>query len=154
MRVFKALRAAANLNLANVQGDVCSRGFPKKYEIYYFFSINKQKKFPDAMGRLMSDPTKHISNLQEVKDDWKTIDDEKHATVKSIQNNTYALIGFSIWGLNKLSFSIESLISILTEAQIDCRRLRRRQRLIAQRLTNFRSGILQWYATARRGQSE
>jgi hypothetical protein len=123
MRVFKALRAAAAVNVTNVQGDVFSRGFPKHYEIYYFFSINEGKNFPKAVGTLMS--KKHISNLKQVIDDWGVIDKDKEEAEKTrtkapLREMAHALIGFSSSGLKKLSPLIGIPVAMLIRPRVDC----------------------------------
>ncbi|KAK0642165.1 hypothetical protein B0T16DRAFT_449408 [Cercophora newfieldiana] len=108
MRLFRALRAAAP-NLSEIQGDLFSRGFPKFYETYYFFSIQRPGDFSKALPKLVDG--KHISSLAAVLGQWKDLDkplneSTKEKTVTQLSN---ALIGFSVFGLKEIERGIQSL---------------------------------------------
>ena len=100
----------AAVSLDNVQGDLFSRGFPKFYESYYFFSIvqDKEKDFCKALKILVSEKDKHISSLTKVLADWAKVDDvarnnrEDPAHKKFIPTSN-ALIAFTKRGLDKVS---------------------------------------------------
>ena len=93
-------------NLANLQGDLFSRGFPKYNETYYFFSIvvGKEKDFTRALTALKQ--SQAISSLEKVLNDWKTIADtnaNRNVDGKKILPLTNALIAFSKKGLERVS---------------------------------------------------
>ena len=91
--------AMAPLNQANVQGDLFSRGFPKYFETYYFFSIvsGKEKEFSKALAVLAK--SGQISSLTKVREDWHAIDHRIPGVVIPISN---ALIALSKSGLDKV----------------------------------------------------
>ena len=87
----------ASVNLDNVQGDLFSRGFPKIHETYYFFSILKEKEFPQRLAALGK--SGQISNLTKVMDHWKVVDARAQGEIINVSN---ALIAFSMKGLSKI----------------------------------------------------
>ena len=88
----------APLNLANMQGDLYSRGFPKYNETYYFFSIVSAKEFSKALAVLAK--SAHISSLQKVQEDWCEIEKREKDAIIPVAN---ALIAFTKTGLDKVS---------------------------------------------------
>ena len=89
----------ASVNLENVQGDLYSRGFPKFFETYYFFSIaeGKEKDFSNALNALGK--SGQIANLKKVLDDWEKIGHTESEEFIPVSN---ALIAFSRLGLEKV----------------------------------------------------
>jgi hypothetical protein len=92
----------AAVNLANVQGDLFSRGFPKYNETYYFFSIvtGKEKDFSKALAVLGK--SGEISSLEKVLTDWVKVDAARVAKGDIVPVSN-ALIAFSKIGLDKMS---------------------------------------------------
>lgn len=72
----------AQLNTANVQGDLFSRGFPKHHEMYYFFLIadKKEEQFRKALPQLVE--KKHISSMKKVLEDWVKVDNKRDSNKK------------------------------------------------------------------------
>ena len=108
----------AALNLANMQGDLFSRGFPKYNETYYFFSImpGKEKDFSKALAALGK--SGQISSLEKVREDWCKIGDSENVIVP-VSN---ALIAFSKIGLDKVSIRIgmSSVNAHLSRSKLPC----------------------------------
>jgi hypothetical protein len=90
--------------LDNIQGDLYSRGFPKKNETYYFFTIvaGKEKEFSQALTALVK--AKKISSIKDVFDDRGDIAAKKPDRVPM----TNTLIAFSINGLEKVSIPTDT----------------------------------------------
>ena len=109
----------ATLNLANVQGDLFSRGFPKYNETYYFFTImpGKEKDFSKALAALGK--SGQISSLEKVREDWRTIGDSDDNVIVPVSN---ALIAFSKIGLDKVSIQtgISSVNAHWSRSKLAC----------------------------------
>lgn len=90
----------ATPNLANIQGDLISHGFPKSHETYYFFSIapGKEKDFTKALAALGK--SGQISSLDKVRGDWCRIEHRRCGETIPVSN---ALIAFSKTGLDAVS---------------------------------------------------
>ena len=108
-------------DVKNIQGDTFSKGFPKDFETFYFFTItdNQQsgKKFPS----LLADVAKtQISTLDTILAEWTLIDGDKefdknrpeNVGLKTSDKNfkssdprpfSDALIAFSMKGLKKVT---------------------------------------------------
>jgi hypothetical protein len=64
-------KALTGEQLFDIQGDVWSKGFPKYYETYYFFTIKQAKQFARCLPALTTGTQGHlplISNLKTVKE--------------------------------------------------------------------------------------
>lgn len=102
------------VNRDNVQGDAFSRGFSKKAETYYLFSIatNKEKDFTKALNKLATQS--HISSLTKALADWDAIDKQKEADKKAKAKTetevpvSNALIAFTKAGLDRVSMAISA----------------------------------------------
>ena len=105
--------------LGNIQGDIWSKGFPKYYEIYYFFLISDAKLFSKCLPGLTAHSAQSpslISTLEMVRGDQAKIP-RKRAEVAKVQgipeqhvdlpqnkiSMSNALIAFSSEGLQVVS---------------------------------------------------
>jgi hypothetical protein len=104
--------------LDTIQGDIWSRGFPKYYETYYFFSIAPGEPNAKAFARCLRNLAMHqpelISTLRKVKEDHDDISSEKEeARAGSRKANTIpvanALIAFTSRGLQAVSSATSRL---------------------------------------------
>lgn len=102
--------------LDDIQGDIWSKGFPKYYETYYFFSISRSnvKLFSQCLKDLATHSPPLISTLRKVKGDCKHISDEKEKASASVGNVkiqkipvSNALIAFTSEGLKLVSAQIK-----------------------------------------------
>lgn len=108
--------------LENVQGDIFSRGFSKRNETYYFFTIDNGKDFVKALKQLIPD---HISSLATVIDQWTRKDgidevakwNRTPANAKNPKPDVEvknALIALSMKGLEKVRlFSMKTGFTVL-----------------------------------------
>ena len=120
--LMPTLPTMADVALDNVQGDLFSRGFPKYYESYYFFSIvqGKEKDFCKALKALVSEKDKHISSLTKVIADWAKIDgvakhNRENPSHKQFIPTSNALIAFTKRGLDKVITRRSHLTSMLSQ---------------------------------------
>lgn len=104
--------------LDNIQGDVWSKGFPKFYETYYFFTIKPDnvKLFAQSLKELVTQPNPLISTLRKVKKDQAVIRErKKKAAAVAERSDTprkddsllpiaNALIAFTRQGLDAVMF--------------------------------------------------
>jgi hypothetical protein len=112
--------------LKDVQGDVWSKGFPKYFETYYFFTIKDGKQnalqFSHNLRKLANSrtnekiPRQLISSIQDVQQDWAEIlklkarvdvakaKGQPMAEVDAIYPVANALIAFTYKGLLVVSF--------------------------------------------------
>ena len=104
--------------MLDIQGDIWSKGFPKYYETYYFFSIEKAAEFTYCLKELLKGERPLISNLARVKKDQEDIAaNKKKAEDKAIAEGktakdaviivkdlANALIAFSSDGLQIVSY--------------------------------------------------
>lgn len=97
--------------LDNIQGDIWSKGFLKKYEIYYFFAIKpeKEKDFVQNLGDLVSGSEMLISTLRKVKKEREKISARKENGDHSIVPVSNALIAFTSQGLSAVG-SLKALL--------------------------------------------
>jgi len=85
----KVIDPAKAVDLSNAQGDLYSRGFPKRFETYHFFSIvegkENRKAFSQSMRKLITEKVSEegsktlISTLKDVKED--------HARIRKFKEN-------------------------------------------------------------------
>lgn len=106
--------------LKNIQGDIWSRGFPKYYETYYFFSIINAKIFSPCLNDLATHVPSLISTLYDVQEHRSEISQRKaravdEAKAKGLSKENIvlptlpiinALIAFTYKGLKAVSFPI------------------------------------------------
>lgn len=99
----------AKPDLANLQGDLFSRGFPKYHETYYFFNIVKgqEKAFSEALATLGK--SGEISSLEKVLEEWRKIDGKDSRDV--IFHIANALIAFSMPGLDTASIEYHLMVN-------------------------------------------
>ena len=113
--------------LDTIQGDVWSKGFPKYYETYYFFSINSSntKIFAKCLNDLATKSPPLISSLRKVRDDRVRIDEETKAAIAEARGRgipeeqiippripiSNALIAFTSKGLKIVSYLIKDIPS-------------------------------------------
>lgn len=110
------LPSLTDQQLDNIQGDIWSRGFPKFYETYYFFSIENAKLFAPCLKNLVTHSPPLISSLRKVKDDQERIAKAKveEAKRQGIPEKdvripvSNALIAFTSKGLQTVSYPIKS----------------------------------------------
>ncbi|KAF2001300.1 Dyp-type peroxidase [Amniculicola lignicola CBS 123094] len=126
-----ASNVSQTVDMFNVQGDIWSRGFPKRFETYYLFTINggdsNEKQFSQCLRKLTEttteDGTPLLSTLAKVKDDHAKIlerkreernmmecrsdvtNDEDDHPVYPVAN---ALIAFTSEGLNAIQRGFEN----------------------------------------------
>ena len=105
--------------LDNIQGDIWSKGFPKFYETYYFFSIADAKLFSPCLKELVA--KKLISTLRKVREDQNEIfakneKEKKEAKERGVPEEgvelskipkSNALIAFTSQGLQVVSYPID-----------------------------------------------
>lgn len=75
--------AAAVARLTNIQGDIWSKGFPKYFETYYFFTINagRVKTFSQNLRKLANATEPLISSLKDANATKPPISSLKDANV-------------------------------------------------------------------------
>ena len=109
------------LNLNDIQGDIWSKGFPKFYETYYFFSIEPSKA--KIFAQCLKDLPPLISTLKKVKEDQDRItkaraEDIEAAKKKGIPEKdvtprkipiSNALIAFTYKGLKTVIYPIKCI---------------------------------------------
>ena len=109
--------------LDNIQGDIWSKGFPKFYETYYFFSIENAKLFAQCLNNLATHSPPLISTLRKVKDDQVRIAKAKEEAVEAAKRKgipekdvippkipiSDALIAFTSKGLKAVSYLLKSI---------------------------------------------
>jgi hypothetical protein len=113
--------------LDNIQGDIWSKGFPKYYETYYFFSIktpppNEKNLFSQCLKNLATQSPRLISTLRMVREDHNRISTrrkeeaikqsipEKRVVLPEIPMSN-ALIAFTIKGLQAVNYPIRASIT-------------------------------------------
>jgi hypothetical protein len=111
-------------HLDNIQGDIWSKGFPKYYETYYFFSIkdSNEKLFAQCLKDLATRSPPLISTLRKVRDDQGRISEHKKAVAEAKRRGipekdvilpkipvSNALIAFTFKGLKAVSCPIKGI---------------------------------------------
>ena len=114
--------------LDNIQGDIWSKGFPKYYEKYYFFAINRDnaKLFPQCMQDLFTQSPPLISSLRKVKKDQADLQEQKKRVLAEAKGSgnlvkdvslvpvANALIAFTRKGLD----AVRSLLKVVRAKEV------------------------------------
>ena len=109
------------LNLNDIQGDIWSKGFPKFYETYYFFSIEPSNA--KLFAQCLKDLSPLISTLKKVKEDQDRITKAKAEAVEAAKKQgilekdviplripvSNALIAFTSKGLKAVSYPLKGI---------------------------------------------